>query len=155
MPGAFEVFLERVAFALHNISHFYDDCEFDFKLFNANMKKAMQNALRKRKAARDRKAAPEAKADKKDASTSETADPLPPAPLQHDLKADEVAADLCEFLRWPKMDNAAFLSRARTVFGYKKDPGLQFELEALSDNTKRGCIEAAMTNLAAIRDMKP
>ena len=48
LPPAYEVFLERVAFASHNIQHFYEECNFDFELFNKKMRASLYKTKRNR-----------------------------------------------------------------------------------------------------------
>ncbi len=186
VPAVYEVFLERVAYAAHARAHFYETCEFDFSLFNAKMAASLSetkkvladgkgssniDGRRGHKEKKEKNVDTEAATPgngKPTPSTSACPDreaiAVPPgranARDQVDDPADETAAALCSVVGWKKLNCDAFLRRARTAFGFRKDPmqenpDLQAELEALHDNTRNGRLDAAKENVRYLQAIIP
>ncbi len=180
LPAVFEVFIERVAFASHNMAHFYESCDFDFKLFNDKM----NTALKETKVRPGKGAVPvgkivcRSKAEGEESRPQKSQEQLPaphptvtvdfgphtqnpgPSGARPTSGRHAVAANLCGKMGWPLMDAETFLRRARISLGFRKDPlreneDLQAELDALHDNPHRGKLEATLKNLEFLKAIKP
>ncbi len=153
LPNALSVFLERVGAASHNMAHYYQDCNFDFALFNEKMRASLHKSARNRKRIAKSSGLRVGKIKVVPPADKDTPPAPPPSPKHLDLVGEKLAAAM----DWPKMNLETFLRNFRGKVAYKMDPlqedqEFQRELQLLHENARAGDADAAAENMFKLRE---